>query len=91
MKLLLIAAFLLCVTQNSAALYLWPFGSAIKWASEELTEAEIDERSLICKIDVVLLACKALGAQATTFCSSYLHISTSTTTVYTSSYRCVIF
>lgn len=45
--------------------------------------ADIEDRSLICKLDAVLLACKVLGAQATTFCSGYLHIS-STTVIVTS-------
>ena len=83
MKLLLNITFLLCLSQYAAALVLWPFGPANKRSHDELNQAEVDERSLVCKLDAVLLACKVLGAQATTFCSSYLHISTSTSVVFT--------
>jgi len=41
----------------------------------------LQDRSLICKIDAVLLACKAVAAKASPFCSSYLHLASSTTVV----------
>lgn len=41
----------------------------------------LQDRSLLCKIDAVLLACKAVAAKASPFCSSYLHLATSTKVV----------
>lgn len=85
MKLLLKITFLLCLSQCATAHFLWPFGSAGQRSHEELNQAEVqvDERSLVCKLDIVLLAFKALGAQATAFCISYIHLPASTTVVYT--------
>jgi hypothetical protein len=47
--------------------------------------ARLDPRnkSLICKIDAVLLAFQAVAAKATPFCSSYLHLAASTSVVVT--------
>jgi hypothetical protein len=85
MKLLTSLLFLLCLAQHAAALSpRLNYGPAVRRSYEQLNNAEAEERSLICKPDAVLLACKALGAQATTFCSSYLHIPTSTVVVSTS-------
>lgn len=85
MKLLAHLLALLCLSEYVAALIPWLHsGAAIKRSYEELDHTEVAERSLVCKLNVVLLACKALGAQATTFCSSYLHISTSTIVISTS-------
>jgi len=38
---------------------------------------DFKNRSLICMLDAVLLAFKAIAAKASLFCSSYLHIPTS--------------
>lgn len=77
MKLLVNFLLLLCVSQHVTAFIPWLSFRSL----EEQNHAEIEDRSLICKLDAVLLACKVLGAQATTFCSSYLHISTATVVV----------
>jgi hypothetical protein len=50
---------------------------------DDLNGVELDERSRICKVDAVFLTCKVLGAQATIFCSSYLHIPASTSVIFT--------
>jgi hypothetical protein len=77
MKLLVKLLLFLCLFQHTSALI-----PRLHFRSHEEQEyAEIEDRSLICKLDAVLLACKVLGAQATTFCSSYLHISTTTVIV----------
>jgi hypothetical protein len=41
----------------------------------------LEDRSLICKIDAVLLAFKVVAAKASPFCSSYLHLASSTKVV----------
>ncbi|KAN0119312.1 hypothetical protein V8E51_001520 [Hyaloscypha variabilis] len=74
MNLLYDIIFPFFLSQYATANLLLPFGFQNKGA------IEFDmERSLICKLDAVLLACKILGAQATTFCISYLNIEPSTT------------
>jgi hypothetical protein len=45
---------------------------------DERSDEDLEVRSLICKIDAVLLAFKAVAALASPFCSSYLHIPIST-------------
>ncbi|KAE9372689.1 hypothetical protein N431DRAFT_457390 [Stipitochalara longipes BDJ] len=45
---------------------------------DERSSEDLEDRSLICKIDAVFLAFKAVAALASPFCSSYLHIPTST-------------
>jgi len=84
MKLSANILLLLLFSQSAAANVLWPFDWASKRSHEEGKQVEdVEERSLVCKLDAVLLACKALGAVATTFCASYLHIIPSTSVVYT--------
>jgi hypothetical protein len=41
----------------------------------------LEDRSPLCKIDSILLACKGLAAKATPFCSSFLNIPVSTSIV----------
>lgn len=93
MKLLLKITFLLCLSQFATTHILWPLGSAGKRSHKEFNQVEVqvDERSLVCKLDIVLLACKALGAQATAFCISYLHLAASTSVVYTTTPTSVFF
>ncbi|KAE9380884.1 hypothetical protein N431DRAFT_459799 [Stipitochalara longipes BDJ] len=43
----------------------------------------LEDRSLLCKIDAVLLAFKLVAAEASPFCSSYLHLAGSTSVVVT--------
>lgn len=73
MKVSIIVSLLLllacCVTANLA-----PAGVVVDGRSNDA----LKDRSLICKLDLVLLAFKAIAAKATSFCSSYLHIPTST-------------
>jgi hypothetical protein len=45
---------------------------------DEQSSEDLEDRSLICKIDAVFLEFKAVAALASPFCSSYLHIPTST-------------
>ncbi len=75
---------LLLFSHSVAANIFWPVGWAFKRSYKEEKQVEgVEERSLICKLDAVLLACSALGSVATTFCASYLHTTPSTSVVYT--------
>jgi hypothetical protein len=62
MKLLTSLLFLLCLAQHAAALSpRLNYGPAVRRSYEELDNAEVEERSLICKLDAVLSLAKLLG------------------------------
>ncbi|KAE9378319.1 hypothetical protein N431DRAFT_461848 [Stipitochalara longipes BDJ] len=73
MKLSVIVSLLLPFTCYVAANPA-PVGVTVDKRSSQ----DLEDRSLICKLDLVLLAFKAVAAKATPYCSSYLHIPTST-------------
>ncbi|KAE9380814.1 hypothetical protein N431DRAFT_477682 [Stipitochalara longipes BDJ] len=83
MRLSYFIPILLAFAQDAAAK---PAAVEVEVLTEVVVERanqDLEDRSLICKIDAVLLAFKAVAALATPFCSSYLQIPTSTQVIPT--------